>query len=387
MISPNAFLIEDGVLKKYIGNDSDVYIPKGVVSIEANAFRECTTIEKIVVPSSVLCIGWGAFDHCENLNEVVFSHGLTTIGGYAFFYCTKLENLILPQSVTNIGEGAFANCKSLRNINIPSSVKRLEEHTFDRCNSLTNFIIPYGVIQIDADAFWGCQKLKSIVISDSVVQISEFAFYGCKKLESIVVSKENTRYHSNNNCIIETTTKTLVIGCKTSVIPTENSVTKIGYGAFCRVPVEEIEIPSSVKEIDNYAFCESNIKKIFIPRSVLKIGEGAFKGCTVLESIITEKDNPVYYSENHCIIDKRRKTLISGCNNSCIPQNGTVRIIEDNAFFGCNFESILVPKSVIKIGRDSFYRIGKPIVIKSYKNSYAEKYAEENGIPFEAIEE
>ena len=140
-------------------------------------------------------------------------------------------------------------------------------------------IIPNGIIQIDDDAFWHCKNLKNIIIPDSVSIISVFAFYGCQKLESITISPNNSIYHCKNNCIIEKKSKTLIIGCKKSVIPGGDFVTKIGRAAFCRTNVKEIDVPNSVTEIDDYAFRESKINKIIIPGSVLKIGKYVFDGC------------------------------------------------------------------------------------------------------------
>ncbi|MBQ6209968.1 MAG: leucine-rich repeat protein, partial [Prevotella sp.] len=71
-------------------------------------------------------------------------------------------------------------------------------------------------------------------------------------------------YDSRNNCnaIIETSTNTLISGCKNTSIP--NSVTTIGDGAFHGC---------------------SGLTSITIPNSVTTIGDGAFHGCSGLTSI------------------------------------------------------------------------------------------------------
>ena len=74
-------------------------------------------------------------------------------------------------------------------------------------------------------AFYNRSGLTSATIPDSVTSIGYGAFYGCTGLTSIVVEDGNPVYHSAGNCIIETDSKTLILGCKTSVIPDDGSVT------------------------------------------------------------------------------------------------------------------------------------------------------------------
>jgi hypothetical protein len=91
------------------------------------------------------------------------------------------------------------------------------------------------------------------------------AFSNCDRLTKITVEEENPVYHSEGNCLIETESKTLVIGCQTSIIPTDGSVTSIGNGAF--------------------GYC-SGLTSIVIPDSVTSIGAGAFNGCDRFTSIV-----------------------------------------------------------------------------------------------------
>ena len=47
------FVIENVVLKKYIGPGGDVVIPEGVTSIGKEAFRGCDAIISIAIPNGV----------------------------------------------------------------------------------------------------------------------------------------------------------------------------------------------------------------------------------------------------------------------------------------------------------------------------------------------
>ena len=87
-------------------------------------------------------------------------------------------------------------------------------------------------MRLNKGAFSGCSGLTNVTIPSSVTSIGNSAFSGCIGLEKISVVTGNPKYHSAGNCLIETKTKTLIFGCKNSIIPTDGSVTSIGNSAF-----------------------------------------------------------------------------------------------------------------------------------------------------------
>ena len=161
--------------------------------------------------------------------------------------------------------------------------------------------ITEGVTSIGSEAFYACGGLTSVEIPSSVTSIGDRAFTSCHGLESIEVEAGNRVYHSEGNCLIETASKTLIAGCKNSVIPTDGSVTSIGNYAFSGCwTLTRIEIPSSVTSIGDYAFswCDG-LTSIVIPKGVTSIGSGAFDGCSSLESItILSRDVEIYDSSS-----------------------------------------------------------------------------------------
>ena len=134
-----------------------------------------------------------------------------------------------------------------------------------------------------------------------MTNIGNFALEDCSSLTSIEVNGENTCYHVNGNCLIETASNTLIRGCN----------------------LADIIIPNSVTSIDSRAFkgC-NNLTSITIPESVTTIDVGTFEGCTSLTSIT-------------------------------IPNS--VTSIDKNAFSGCSgLEAVTIPGSVISIGDGAF---------------------------------
>ena len=61
------FVIENGVLEKYTGNETKVVIPDSVTEIRACAFKGCKSLKEITIPDSVIDIGERAFEGCEDL--------------------------------------------------------------------------------------------------------------------------------------------------------------------------------------------------------------------------------------------------------------------------------------------------------------------------------
>ena len=227
------------------------------------------------------------------------------------------------------------------------SVTSIGDYAFLDCSSLTSVTIPNSVTSIGSSAFSGCSGLTSITIPNSVTSIGDFAFYDCDGLTSIVVEEGNPKYDSRDNCnaIVETSTNTLILGCKNSTIP--NSVTSIGNSAFyhCKL-LTSITIPNSVTSIDNYAFLScSGLTLVPIPNSVTKIGSSAFGYCSSL--------NEVTIPNSVTSIGSSAFEDCTGLTSITIPNS--VTSIGSWAFDGCSaLTSVTIGNSVETIEKEAF---------------------------------
>ena len=177
----------------------------------------------------------------------------------------------------------------------------------------------------------GCGGLRGIKIPKTVTFIDPSAFRDCFSIQSITVAPANKVYHSRGRCLIETATKTLVAGCRSSEIPKDDSVTSIGPFAFSGRMFLKTEIPASITDIDSTAF--------------------------ELDSFIcvtVDENNPVYHEDGGCLIETATKTLVAASKNSVIPNDGSVVCIQDYAFLNSRVSRIVIPESVTEIGEFAF---------------------------------
>ncbi len=82
----------------------DYVVAEGTVSIERRAFRNNTTLTRIVFPEGLKSIGSGAFTGCSNLEEAVFPDSLETVNGFANTNLTRAE---FGSNITEINGSAF----------------------------------------------------------------------------------------------------------------------------------------------------------------------------------------------------------------------------------------------------------------------------------------
>lgn len=215
----------------------------GTGTYEVKAAQNITVPHVIEIPSThngipVTRIADRGFSSSMYLHEVIIPEGIEEIGSSAFFDCRMLGyDVVIPSSVSLIESNAFGQCDGIRTI------------TFAKADGYS------ANTHIQSGAFSDCHGLEELNISSSVTHIEEGAFEGCYGLKLLLVEEGNPIYHSENNCIIETDTNTVVLGCKDSKIP--DIVHTIGSVAFGTIHQASIKIPISVEFVEALAFPKS----------------------------------------------------------------------------------------------------------------------------------
>ena len=247
------------------------------------------TIPDKVNDFTVTTIGISAFSNCDKLVKVIMPQSLTTIKSDAFLDCDKLETADIPASVTEIGYQAFVDCYSLKSITIPDGITHIDYNTFAG-TAVSSITIPNSVVRLENGAFGCLRNLTSVEIPASVVEISN-PFVGCNALTTISVESGNPVYHSDGNCIIETATNRLVVGCKSSVIP--SYVTILGNLSFANYNFVEFVVPEGITKVESSAFNNCNVmNKLTLPSTLTALEDYAIYYCSSLTTIIANMKKP-----------------------------------------------------------------------------------------------
>lgn len=296
------------------GNEKlvSVEIPVTVKKVGANAFKSCSSLQKVDLPS-VETLGASVFERCGKLTTVTLSPDLQVIPDYAFQYCGSLADVPLPSSLVSIGVSAFRECDGLSAVVMPNTVTTLNKNAYESCNTLTTVTLSLGLQAIPDNAFRDCGSLVDVPLPPSLVSIGTGAFEQCRSLTS--VNMPNTVTTLNNSAYYVCTN------------------------------LKEVKLSESLKNIGDASFCEcGNLISIDIPASVSTINSHAFRSCVKLETVTLHEG-----------LQSIEGASFSGCKSLVsvtIPE--TVTSIGVEAFDNSGLRSIIIPRSVTSMGDRAF---------------------------------
>jgi len=348
--------VENGILKRYYGDEECVTVPDGVHTVAPFAFANLSRLKEVILPDSVKTVGSHAFANCPSLESIRLPSGIETIGEWAFAFCPTLSALTLPNALTSLGAAAFYKDSALCSLAIPDGITALLPHTFDGCRSLAAVTLPQALHKIGDSAFHGCSLLSEAILPDTVNKIGYHAFSGCSSLARLRLPDTVSLVEADafSDCpALETITapKGFRVGKSYNSDPDgatdlekfviENGVIKSYIGKD-----DTVVIPRGVTAIANRAFYNlAFLKRVRIPDSVTEIGVCAFGECPKLKEVTL----PAALREISSLLFYHDKALKS------VTLPGTVTAISPSAFNGCSsLKAITLPEGLLSIGDSAF---------------------------------
>lgn len=328
----------------------------------------------------ITSIGASAFENCTSLEIIELEEGITSINGYAFYGCTSLKELELPKSLKSIGESAFDGCTSLQKLTAYPKLTSIKNTSFRKNNALTirgyegSYIQEYATekeIPFESMGKWGtCGYSAEWYLIDGTLTICGFhsmsnysetnkAPWAGLNVTKIVVENISTIGNYAFAGLSEVTEITLpttvyeigdyafknCAGLKSIEIPDSLELGIISTGMFSGcTSLETIKLPDNIQKIENYAFanCKS-LRSFIVPKDVTQISEGTFLNCESLSNIILGNE-----------ITSIGNSAFTGCNLTEIQLPSGIESIGEDAFAGNKFTEIIIPSGVSKLGAGAF---------------------------------
>lgn len=395
--------------------DDEINIPPEynglpVTGINNIAFSACRA-SRIRLPETITHIGQGAFMWCNHLKNLKIPKNVTSIGANITLACTSMTSIIVDEA--NPVYHSEGNCiietnsKTLvagcANSTIPDngSVLHVGQGAFEAQQFMTDINIPKCLVSIAENAF-DSVTFTNLHVSENLISIDPLAF-DSSRIQTLTVEPGNPVYHSSGNCLIETESQTVILGCTNSIIPTTDNVKyiggsafknnrdltsifipdniiairdnafvgcsslskvtlsqnlkEIGVGAFSECSsLESLLLPDSLESIEYYSFSNcTSLTTMIIPKNVKELGTFAFSNCTNLKELIVSEENPYYHSVENCIIETATMTLLFSNSDGYIPEDAGILRIHQSLFYGnANLVSVTIPEGVQTIGSQAF---------------------------------
>lgn len=291
------FIIENGVLIKYVGPGGDVVLPEGITRIADNAFRSNQTVTSVVMQSGITEMGMCVFWDCHYIKRIVFSDTIKVIPTSTCYLNWALEEVILPRDVEEIQSTAFINCYALTSLDFSKyNIRIFGEQSF-MGSGLQEVYFSKNVKVIGRQAFFQCYRLKNVTFEEGIELefLGASVFSACIMLEEVDLSMLDMKELPSEIfrlCSALTKVKLpsqltsipwgLFNSC-TSLREIDLSDTKItvlnNYVFYKCTSLERVILPERLTEIMKGTFSDTaSLEYIVIPESVTKIGNDAFKG-------------------------------------------------------------------------------------------------------------
>lgn len=182
-----------------------IVLPLQTTKIEADAFRNCSSLHTIEVPTLVESIETSA--GCTALTEINVqagnSHYCSKDGvllsgdgkSILWFPMGKEGEYTLPSTVTTVGDYAFRNCR-IETFHFADGLTSIGKYAFYN-SSVKEVSLPSTVKQIPTGLFQKCADLTTVHLGKNTELLGDYVFDGCP-ITNLYISAPTPPYCSNS---------------------------------------------------------------------------------------------------------------------------------------------------------------------------------------------
>ena len=332
-VNSKDWLIVNGVIVKYMGNDHDITIPYGVTEIGPKAFYN-KAFYSIYIPEGVVKIGKRAFQDC-NLSEVSFPNSLKIIDDFAF-KGNCISKIILGSNTEYVGKEAFYTTEDISYMSCDFHIPSKNIYLGTRFYGATNYyrklvgtlhICAGSNIRIEDANKWHFRDSEQLFKRDLITNISidckgatddeindtidflvrsrkkEFTFINLDLNTSLIdfkpllsnqvtIEGKDNLYLKINNGILQE------LKCSQKELYMPEGVISLDAVLSFHCNAENIILPESLQTI-NTSFKNTKIKTLVIPQNVISVNPSIFKDCTSLRELVllNEQDAILYITD------------------------------------------------------------------------------------------
>lgn len=181
-----------------------IVLPLQTTKIEADAFRNCSSLHTIEVPTLVESIETSA--GCTALTEINVQAGNSHYSSkdgvllsgdgknILWFPMGKEGEYTLPSTVTTVGDYAFRNCR-IETFHFADGLTSIGKYAFYN-SSVKEVSLPSTVKQIPTGLFQKCADLTTVHLGKNTEMLGDYVFDGCP-ITNLYISAPTPPYCSN----------------------------------------------------------------------------------------------------------------------------------------------------------------------------------------------
>ena len=267
------------------------------------------------------------------------TYEVTAIGDQAFRWA-GIKNVTLPATIDSIKHGGF-NGSDLVSITLNEGLRYIGDYSL-ACKQLTVVDVPATVEVIDNNAFFSATNLSQVTLHEGLKKIGNSVFYNSGLTRIEVPST------------VDTIGNTAFLYCRKLVSATiaEGSLRYLGDGAFngCSL-LESVQLPSTLESIGMECFLgDAKLAEMNIPAGVSHLGE-SFMAKTAIETINLDPANPNFKLVDGVLYNTAGNVLMAvpmkGLTTLAVPDG--VQAIYGGAFWGSQVANVTLPETMVDI--------------------------------------